>query len=70
MGLRKMRKDVFEALTYNVKSSLPKDLLEIILMYAYDVRCGVASVQYFFWIPSKKCKNTAIARKFGRRGRR
>ncbi len=70
-----MRRDVFRALGSDCTRLLPRDVVDLILELAYDVRCGNSSVQYFFWLsninaPMSKCqKNTGRALKSGRESR-
>ena len=51
-----MRRELFDALSMNIQTILPREVVEIILIYAYDIRCGRSSVQYFFWLhPQIEC---------------
>ena len=71
-----MRREVLKALGSDCARLLPQVVVDIILDYAYDIRCGTCSVQYFFWLsdistPSNKCprRNTELVRRSGQ-GRR
>ena len=72
---KSMRREVLKALGSDCARLLPQVVVDIILDYAYDIRCGTCSVQYFFWLsdistPSNKCRrNTELVRRSGQ-GRR
>lgn len=50
------RGEVIMAICGNLEgcSILPVDILHVILNFAYDVRCGATSVQYWFWLHEPK----------------
>ena len=64
----KMRIDIIRAFAAHIDSfSLPLECVSIILDYAYDVRCGRSSVQYWFWMHEPQFERTRVNNESRRR---